>query len=94
MELRIKDIAWGIDRRNGERKESEVADMTFDLVKEGPLPPVGPSRHVFIVEKIDEDRISIRLSSKKEPVTIKRKERYEYRPTSFDGGHRYILEVR
>ncbi len=93
MKLRIQDYAWGITRDTGTRSERKVEDVTLDILKEGPLPPVGPSRHVFVVEKMEGDRIFLRCSPRRDPIWIGIGEEQRYIPVSFDGGHYYILRL-
>ena len=93
MKLHIVDYAWGIDRRNGTRGESEVANVVFEPLKVGALPPVGPARHVFRIEEIREDSVVLFLSEKAGTVEIKVGAPYEYRPLRFDGGHFYRIEL-
>ncbi len=93
MNLHIKDFGWGIGRGEEGYAEKQVAEATFPIEKEGPLPPVGPARHVFVINKIGEDCIEVACSPIREPVVIKKGEAYTYRPRSFDGGHFYHLEL-
>ncbi len=93
MKLHIVDFSWGVNRRTGERSESEAANVVFEDLKVGALPPVGPTRHVFRIEEIREDSLVLFLSEKSGTVEIKLGEPYEYRPMSFDGGHFYRIEL-
>ncbi|MBO4541468.1 MAG: hypothetical protein J5736_05790 [Bacilli bacterium] len=94
MELHIIDTSWGVDRRNGRYGESEAANVVFQKLKVGPLPPIGPARHVFKIEEIKENSIVLFLSERAGSVEISMGKPYDYRPLSMDGGHYYkiILE--
>ena len=94
MKLLIKDISWGIDRRNGNYGESEVENKTFDI-KEGDVVAVGkgPVQKEFKILKVTDDMVVVELNSKGQKAEIAKGTKYIHRPISFDGGHYYILEV-
>ena len=93
MKLRIIDTSWGIDRKTGERGESESANVVFEDLKVGDLPPVGPARHIFKIEEIKEDGIVLFLSKRSGSVEIGLGKPYDYRPFSMDGGHYYKISL-
>ena len=94
MELHIIDTAWGIDRKTGMRGEAIAAEETFGDLKVGPLPPIGPSKQVFVIEEIKEDSIRLFLSPKRGAVEIVKGQPYDYRPMSMDGGHYFRIELK
>lgn len=93
MKLRIIDYSWGIDRRTGTKNESEVANVVFEDLKVGPLPPLGPARHVFRIEEIKEESVVVFLSERRGSAEVAKGKPFEYRPLSLDGGHFYRLEL-
>ena len=93
MKLHIVDYSWGVDRRSGQKSESIAAEVTVEDLKIGKLAPVGPARHVFVVDEIKDGAAVILLSEKAGKIELKVGQPYEYRPLSFDGGHFYRLEL-
>ncbi|MBQ7250955.1 MAG: hypothetical protein IJS37_06410 [Bacilli bacterium] len=94
MKLHVIDIGWGISRQPGVgRVENEVENRCFEDLTVGPLPPIGPLKHVFVIEEVGEDFIVIALSEKAGKKTLKVGEAYEHHPLSMDGGHYYRLEL-
>lgn len=91
MKLRIIDYSWGINRRTGERNESEAANVVFENLEVGPLPPIG--RQVFRIEKVLEDGVILFLSPRSGSVEIRKDKPYLYRPLSMDGGHFYKISI-
>ena len=91
MKLLIKDIAWGIDRRSGERVENLAGEFELE-VRMGALDPIGVAKKVFEVKEINEDSIRIQLG-KNDERTLPLGKTITYRPMSFDGGHYYELRL-
>ena len=94
MTLTIADISWGINRKDGSYAENEVARETFEITKVGPLPPVGVTKKVFEILNIDENSVTIHLGGKAADIVLAKGESFMYRPISFDGGHKFLLELR
>lgn len=92
MKLLVKDIAWGIDRRTGEKLEREVASELFELDSLKTL-SVGAVKKEIVVLELKEDSVLLGLNKQGKTKELKVGERYTYAPMSFDGGHNYILEV-
>ena len=93
MKLTIVDMGWGIDRRSGKYGENEVETVVFEDLKVGPLPPVGPAKHVFKIEEVEEGKIKIFLSERSGCINLAVGKSYDYRPFSMDGGHYYRLNL-
>lgn len=93
MKLHIVDYSWGMDRRTGQRSESEAANVVFEDLKVGALPPIGPSRRIFRIEAIGKGSITVFLSEKAGTVELQVGKPYTYRPMSLDGGHIFRLEL-
>lgn len=93
MTLTIIDMAWGIDRRIGEKMENEVARQEYDINGPGELAPIGPSKQVFRIDEVGESSLTISVMPKGKVITVSLGKPYTYRPLSLDGGHFYILNL-
>ncbi len=98
MKLYIKEIAWGIDRKNGGFKTRQTAKESF-LCCVGKLPQFGVSKVNFCIDEVGKDHIVLSLHYNNNPSanktwTIKKGEPAGYYPRSFDGGYRYEFELK
>lgn len=92
MNINIKDIAWGIDRKSGEKLEKEVCNVTFEATI-GETIGIGTLNKVFSITEITNDSVTFVLNNKGNTIIIKKGTEYIYRPRTFDGGHYYIINV-
>ncbi len=98
MELYIKEIAWGIDRKNGGSSERVTAEETFPCVV-GDLPEFKAGRRQFTIEEVGEGHIVLAIHYERNPSadkswTIEKGESIGYTPRSFDGGYKYEFELK
>ncbi len=98
MKLHIKEIAWGIDRKNGGYKERVTANESF-VCKAGALPEIGVGRRSFTIDEVGADYAVFSVHYENNPSadkswTLNKGEQTAYMPRSFDGGHRYEFKLK
>ena len=98
MKLHIKEIAWGIDRKNGGYKERVTANEAFEC-KVGPLPEFTAGRRTFCIDEVGENHIVLALRYENNPSvdktwTLEKGDQTAYMPRSFDGGHKYEFKLK
>ncbi len=98
MKLHIKEIAWGIDRKNGGAKERVTANEAFPC-EVGALPEIGVGRRNFTIDEVGADYVVFSVHYENNPSadkswTLRKGEQSGYFPRSFDGGHRYEFKLK
>ena len=96
MKLRIEEIFWGIDRRDGGYSERVTADVTFPC-EVGPVPEFGKGGRHFTIDKVTAKTVTLSVHyanpSYDEKWSIRLGGKREYAPMSFDGGYKYRFYV-
>lgn len=97
MKLRIVEIFWGINRRDGGRSEKVTADITIPC-EVGDIPEFGSHGKSFSIDEVSEKSIVLSIHYKNNPSAdqkwrIRVGGKKEYMPWSFDGGHKYQFYV-
>ncbi len=98
MKLHIKEIAWGIDRKNGGCKTRLTANESF-VCEVGALPEIGVGRRKFTIDEVGVDYVVFSVHYENNPSadkswTLNKGEQTAYMPRSFDGGHRYEFKLK
>ena len=98
MKLHIKEIAWGIDRKNGGYRERVTANESF-VCEVGALPEIGVGRRNFTIDEVGADYVVFSVhyennTSADKSWTLNKGAETSYMPRSFDGGHRYEFELK
>ncbi len=98
MILYIKEIAWGIDRKNGGYKERVTAKEAFHC-KVGPLPEFGRGGRNFVIDEASEKSILLSVHYERNPSadkswTLEKDDEIGYTPRSFDGGYKYEFTLK
>ncbi len=93
MTLTIKEIAWGIDRKNGGLKERVTENSSFPC-ELGALLEFKAGGRCFSIDEVGEKHIVLSVHYKENPSadkswTLKKGEKTYYTPRSFDGGYKY-----
>ena len=97
MKLRIEEIFWGINHRDGGYSESVTADVTFPC-EVGPVPRVGNGCRNFSIEAVTKKNIVLAVHYENNPSADEKWRirvgcKKEYVPRSFDGGYKYRFYV-
>ena len=96
MKLKIKETAWGIDRRAGGYRKRVTAHVTFPC-KVGDIPDFGKGKRHFSIDEVSDNSVSLSVhcadSKYNKTLTIKKGEQAVYRPRSFDGGYFYDFKL-
>ena len=96
MKLKIKEMAWGIDRKAGGRRERVTADVSFPC-EIGDIPEFGKGRRHFSIDEVSETSVSLSVhcadAKYNKTLVIKKGEETTYRPRSFDGGYFYDFKL-
>ncbi len=98
MTLYIKEIAWGIDRKNGGKSERVTAEKEFPCVV-GALPTFPAGRRNFSIDEVGADYILLTVHYENNPAankswTLKAGSTQTYLPRSFDGGYKYEFKLQ
>ncbi len=98
MTLYIKEIAWGIDRKNGGYKESLTAKAAFPC-QAGPLAEFGRGGRHFAIDQVGERHIILSVHYEKNPAadqswTLELGDEMGYMPRSMDGGYKYHFALK
>ena len=97
MKLRIEEIFWGINHRDGGFSEKVTADVTFPC-EVGAVPEFGNGRRKFSIDKVTEKTIVLSVHYENNPSADEEWRlrigcKKEYAPFSFDGGYKYRFYV-
>ena len=97
MKLRIEEIFWQINRRDGDYREKTTADVTFPC-EIGAIPTFGNGRSCFSIDKVTAKTITLSVHYENNPSfdeqwTIRLGGKKDYTPWSFDGGYKYKFYV-
>ena len=97
MKLRIEEIFWGINRRDGGYSEKVTADVAFPCA-EGAVPSFGKGGRCFCIDKVTAKSIILSVHYENNPSydkqwSIRLGEKKDYTPRSFDGGYKYRFYV-
>ena len=98
MTLHIKEIAWGIDRKNGGYKERETANEAFPC-HVGKLLEFGRGGRNFAIDEVGEKHILLSVHYERNPAadkswTLELGDEIGYTPRSFDGGYKYEFALK
>ena len=97
MNLRIEEIFWGINIRDGGSSERVTADVTFPC-EVGDVPEFGNGGRKFSIDEVTNKSIVLSVQYKNNP-SYDEKWRIRvgckklYAPRSFDGGYKYCFYV-
>lgn len=96
MKLKIKETAWGINRKNGDYRERVTAEISVSC-EVGDIPDFGKGRRRFGIDEVNESGISLSVHCAdpryNKTWKIKKGEEVTYRPRSFDGGYFYNFKL-
>ncbi len=98
MTLHIDEIAWGINRKNGDFKQSVTAKAAFPCIV-GPLPEFGRGKRNFVIVEVGENHIVLSVRYEKNPAadqswTLELGDEMDYMPRSMDGGYKYHFALK
>ncbi len=91
--LYIKEIAWGIDRKNGGSSEQITAEEYFPC-EVGAVPQFGMGRRKFFIDEATDSAVTLSVRYENNPTAnkswvLKKNIKQRYMPRSFDGGYKY-----
>lgn len=92
MRIKITDIGWGINRKDGVRTEKVLERISFEA-KQDLVVEIGPLKKNFKIVYLEKDRVDIELREDK-IMTFYRGDKFNFYPRSRDGGHYYIIEIK
>ncbi len=98
MKLYIEERAWGIDRKNGGRRERVTEKKAVNCAV-GAVEKVGFGGREFYIDEVGTDFLVLSVRYENNPSAnktwrIEKGEKVGYFPFSFDGGYKYEFTLK